>query len=188
MDRGRERRRQGHPLPPVPPTRGAARPAGRREGIVKGRVLVVDDERAMCDVLETGLREKDFEPRCTTSASEALDLLGTTEFDAVVTDLNMRGMNGLELCERIVANRPDVPVIVITAFGSLETAIGAIRVGAYDFITKPLEVDALALALDRAVERRHLVEEVKRLRGLVQTSERFEEIVGARPAMREVYG
>ena len=152
------------------------------------RVLVVDDERAMCDVLDTGLREKGFEPRCTTSASEALELLATTEFDAVVTDLHMRGMNGLELCERIVANRPDVPVVVITAFGSLETAIGAIRVGAYDFITKPLEIDALALVLERAVERRHLAEEVKRLRGLVQTSERFEEMVGTSPAMREVYG
>ena len=72
----------------------------------------------------------------------------THDFDVVVTDLNMRGMNGLELCERIVANRPDVPVVVITAFGSVETAVAAIRAGAYDFVTKPFELDALALALD----------------------------------------
>ena len=70
-------------------------------------------------------------------------LLRSSDFDVVVTDLHMRGMSGLELCERIVADRPDIPVIVITAFGSLETAIAAIRAGAYDFITKPFEIEAL---------------------------------------------
>ena len=91
-------------------------------------------------------------------------MLAAADFDVVVTDLNMRGMSGLELCERIVANRPDVPVVVITAFGSLETAIAAIRAGAYDFITKPVKIDALALALERAVQHRALRDEVKRLR------------------------
>ena len=86
-----------------------------------------------------------------TDPDAALVALRDADFDVVVTDLNMRGMNGLELCERIVANRPDVPVIVITAFGSLETAVGAIRAGAYDFITKPVELDALVVALERAV-------------------------------------
>jgi two-component system response regulator HydG len=79
-------------------------------------------------------------------------------------------------------------VIVITAFGSLDTAVGAIRAGAYDFITKPLEIDALALVLERAIERRRLGDEVRRLRRLVQTSDRFDDIVGTSPAMREVYG
>jgi len=69
----------------------------------------------------------------------------------LLVDINMPRMNGVELCERIVANRPDVPVIVITAFGSLETAVSAIRAGAYDFITKPLEIDALIVALERAI-------------------------------------
>jgi two-component system response regulator HydG len=155
---------------------------------VKARVLAVDDDAAMCDVLAAGLAERNFDPTCTTSAAEALELLGTSEFEAVVTDLNMKGMNGLELCERIVANRPDVPVVVITAFGSMETAIAAIRVGAYDFITKPLDLDTLAVALERAVERRRLKAEVKRLRGLVHASDRFEDVVGSSPAMRQVYG
>ena len=82
----------------------------------------------------------------------------------MVTDLNMRGMNGLELCERIAANRPDVPVIVITAFGSLETAIAAIRAGAYDFITKPFELDALDPGARARAQHRRLRDEVKRLR------------------------
>jgi two-component system response regulator HydG len=155
---------------------------------VTGRVLVVDDDRAMCDVLDAGLTEKGFAPHSTTAPAEVLALLGQTDFDAVVTDLNMRGMNGLDLCESIVENRPDVPVIVITAFGSLDTAVGAIRAGAYDFITKPLEIDALALVIERAIERRRLGDEVRRLRRLVQTSDRFDDIVGTSPAMREVYG
>jgi two-component system response regulator HydG len=153
---------------------------------VKGRVLVVDDDRSMCEVLEAGLGERGFEVRWTTAGDEALDILGSTEVDVVVTDLNMRGMNGLELCERIVANRPDVPVVVITAFGSLETAIAAIRAGAYDFLTKPLELDALAVALVRAVQHRTLREEVKRLRRLVADTERFDELLGHSAPMEKI--
>jgi two-component system response regulator HydG len=153
---------------------------------MKGRILAVDDDRSMCEVLETGLRDHGFEVRWTTSASEALDLLGTAEIDVIVADLNMPEMSGLELCERIVANRPDVPVIVITAFGSLETAVAAIRAGAYDFITKPLDVDALALALERAVQHRSLREEVKRLRLLVDAPRRSDTLIGKSPAMDRV--
>jgi len=71
--------------------------------------------------------------------------------DVVLTDLKMADMTGLELCERIVSRRPDVPVVVMTAFGTIETAIAAIRVGAYDFITKPVETDALVVTLERAL-------------------------------------
>jgi DNA-binding NtrC family response regulator len=153
-----------------------------------GKILIVDDERAMCEILATGLRKKGFAVEWRTSAQEALDLLATEDYDVVVTDLNMRGMNGLELCERIATNRPDVPVVVITAFGSLETAVGAIRAGAYDFITKPVQVDALALALSRAVQHRALREEVRRLRRVVDESQRFDEMIGRSPAMTRLFG
>jgi two-component system response regulator HydG len=151
-----------------------------------GRVLIVDDDRSMCETLQLALVKKGFEAGWATSAAEALDLLAAAEFDVVVTDLNMRGMNGLELCARIVANRPDVPVIVITAFGSLETAIAAIRAGAYDFITKPLAMDAVVLALERAVQHRTLREEVKRLRRLVDGPGGFDDLLGSSVAMGRV--
>jgi two-component system response regulator HydG len=106
--------------------------------------------------------------------------------DVVLSDLNMRGMDGLALCERVVASRPDVPVVLITAFGSLETAIAAIRAGAYDFITKPVKMDALAVALARAVQHRSLREEVKRLRRLVGETRRFDDLVGESPAIAAV--
>jgi len=152
-----------------------------------GRILVVDDDRGMCETLEVVLRKRGFEPRWTTDASEALDMVGRDDFDVVLTDLNMRGMGGIELCERIVANRPDLPVVVITAFGSLETAIAAIRAGAYDFITKPPEIDALVVALERAVQHRRLRDEVKRLRRVVEESTRFGLLMGTSSAMRAVY-
>ncbi|HXJ32413.1 MAG TPA: sigma-54 dependent transcriptional regulator [Candidatus Eisenbacteria bacterium] len=152
-----------------------------------GRVLIVDDDKSMCETLAVALGKRDFEVRWTTAAAEALEILGASDVDVVLTDLNMRGMNGLELCERIVANRPDVPVIVITAFGSLETAVAAIRAGAYDFITKPPDTGALVVALERAIQHRQLREEVKRLRKVVEQSNRFETLLGSSSAMRAVY-
>ncbi len=118
-----------------------------------GRVLLVDDEQSLCEALAAGLTPKGFEVRWVTSGPDALDLLAATETDVVLTDLNMRGMSGIELCERVGANRPDIPVVVITAFGSLDTAIAAIRAGAYDFVTKPVETRCLGArpgARDRA--------------------------------------
>jgi two-component system response regulator HydG len=154
---------------------------------VKGRVLVVDDDRSMCELLDADLGARGFEVMWRTDSAEALAVLATADVDVIVTDLNMAGMSGLELCERIVADRPDVPVVVITAFGSLETAIGAIRVGAYDFITKPFELDALAVALERAVQHRVLRNEVSRLRRVVEDARGFGDLLGASPSMRVLY-
>jgi DNA-binding NtrC family response regulator len=149
-------------------------------------VLIVDDDAAMCEMLAKGLARKSFDCVFRTSADEALALMETATFDVVVTDLNMRAMNGLELCARIVANRPDVPVVVVTAFGSLETAVGAIRAGAYDFITKPVDVGALALTLARAVEHRALREEVRRLRKALAETRRFDEMIGESASMKKM--
>jgi len=154
---------------------------------VTGRVLVVDDDTSMCDMLVSDLSEHGFTVTARTSGNAALDALAPGAFDAVVTDLNMPGMDGLELCRAIAGADPDVPVIVVTAFGSIETAVAAIRGGAYDFVTKPLDVEALALALDRAIQHRTLRDEVKRLRRAVDESRRFGALLGTSPAMRRVY-
>jgi two-component system response regulator HydG len=150
-------------------------------------VLIVDDDLAMCEMLAKGLSRKGFQCQFRTAADEALALMEREPFDVVVTDLNMRAMNGLELCARIAANRPDLPVVVLTAFGSLETAVGAIRAGAYDFITKPVEIEALALTLARAVQHRALREEVKQLRRALDESRRFDELIGESAAMKKLH-
>ena len=154
---------------------------------MKGRILVVDDDRAMTDLLRKELSREGFEVSTANAATAALEQLGREPADAVVTDVRMAGMDGLELCSRIVANHPDVPVIVATAFGNLETAVAAIRAGAYDFVTKPFDVDVLILALGRALQHRALRDEVRRLRRAVSESRRFDEMLGGSPAMQRVY-
>jgi two-component system response regulator AtoC len=153
---------------------------------MQGRVLIVDDDESLCEAMEAALRRAGFQPSWKTSADEALALLEQEDFDVVVTDLHMKGMNGLALCERIAANRPDVPVVVVTAFASMETAVAAIRAGAYDFINKPFELEELKLTLEHAVQHRALREEVKRLRQEVGRSSLPSAIVGSSPALRKV--
>ncbi|HLV21925.1 MAG TPA: sigma-54 dependent transcriptional regulator, partial [Polyangiaceae bacterium] len=140
----------------------------------------------MCELMDAALSRKGFETEWRTSADQAWELLDGREYDVVLTDLNMRDMNGLELTERIVSSRPDIPVVLVTAFGSLETAVAAIRAGAYDFITKPVEMDTLALVVERAVQHRTLKEEVKRLREAVDAGRLPGEMIGESPAMRKV--
>jgi DNA-binding NtrC family response regulator len=154
--------------------------------MTKGRVLLVEDDAAWGDLLAKSLTRRGFEASWLKSPDEALSTLsGRSEVDVVLTDLQMPGMTGTELCRRVAAMRPDVPVVVITAFGSLETAIEAIRVGAYDFVTKPVEVDALVLTLERAVQHRRLSDEVKRLRQAVAANAPSP-LVGESPAYKRL--
>ncbi len=154
---------------------------------MSGNILVIDDERSMVDLLETDLRLRGFKVSGFTSASAALEAMTTTDAQVVLTDLNMPGVNGLQLCERFAANRPDIPVVVMTAFGSLEAAIDAIRAGAWDFVTKPVEMDLLAVALDRAIRHHNLQEVVRRLTDNPQASDRFEELIGASGVMQKLF-
>ena len=154
---------------------------------MKPRILVVDDEQGMCELIETDLRLRDFASAWFTSAQPAFDELCRSDFDAVLTDLKMPEMDGIEFCTRIVANRPDIPVVVMTAFGNLETAIAAIRAGAYDFVTKPIEMEILALILNRAVQHHHLQRQIKSLSEAVQQTSQFEEMLGESPVMQKVF-
>jgi two-component system response regulator HydG len=147
------------------------------------RILIIDDDRSMCEVLETELRRREFDVTSVTSPQEALSRFEREDFGLVVTDVNMAGMSGVDLCRQLVSRREDMPVIVITAYANMETAVAAIRAGAYDFVTKPFDMDELALTIERALKHRALREEVKRLRKAVDGTQRFEEILGTSPAM-----
>ena len=152
------------------------------------RVLVVDDERAMADAMADELAGRGCKPTVFTHADEAFAILAEEDFDVVVTDLRMRGMNGVELCERVVVNRPDVPVIVVTAFASVETATATLRAGAFDFLAKPFDMEQLVIAVERAAQHRRLRDEVRRLRAAAEEAARFEELQGSSDAMKAVYG
>jgi two-component system response regulator HydG len=156
--------------------------------VTTGRLLLVDDDRDLCETLGLGLRKRGYEVSWCMSSAEALAALDAEPFDAVITDLNMHGTSGIELCERVVERSPDVPVVVLTAFGSLESAVQAIRAGAYDFIGKPVEMDALVIAVERAVAHKRLREEVKRLRDEVARAPArpAADLLGESEAMRRV--
>ncbi|MEO6576961.1 MAG: sigma-54 dependent transcriptional regulator [Polyangiaceae bacterium] len=149
-------------------------------------VLLVDDDQSLCETLAIGLRKRGIHVTWNTSAVEAFRLLETTSVDVVVTDLHMREMGGIELCERVASSQPNVPVIVFTAFGSMDSAVAAIRAGAYDFISKPVEIDVLAIAVERAAQHRALGDEVKRLR-LEMVRPRSGELLGDSAAMKHVH-
>ena len=151
------------------------------------RILIIDDDRSMCEVLEAELCLRGFELAVTTSPEEALLQLSENDFGLVLTDINMHGMSGVDLCRRIVDSREDLPVVVMTAYGSMEAAVAAIRAGAYDFVTKPFEMDDIALTLERALKHRALREEVKRLRRVVVDQQKFDDILGTSAAMKKVY-
>jgi DNA-binding NtrC family response regulator len=150
-------------------------------------VLLVDDDESMCQLLSDGLKKQGYEISWTKSAGEAIEQLRQQSFDVLVTDLNMDELNGLELCERVAGMQPDLPVVVITAFGSLEVAVGAIRAGAYDFITKPFQIEELIVAVDRAAKNRELREEVRRLRRIVDNNTKNPMMTGDSPPMRHLH-
>jgi DNA-binding NtrC family response regulator len=153
---------------------------------MRGRVLIVEDDKGMLELLEFSLARRNYDVAALTSANDAIEVTADGDFDAVVTDLNMPGISGIELCERLASSSASLPVIVITAFGTLDSAIAAIRAGAYDFITKPFEIEQLVLALDRAIQHKRLREEVRRLRETAGIPDTDTSLVGDSAPMRTV--
>jgi two-component system, NtrC family, response regulator AtoC len=121
---------------------------------MKGRVLVVDDEKNMGLVIQAMLERAGFEVLCYSDAREALDAIASEELDAVVTDLYMPGVGGMELLEHARRHQSQVPVVMITAFGTVESAVTALKNGAFDFITKPFDQTELLEVIDKACKTR----------------------------------
>jgi DNA-binding NtrC family response regulator len=155
----------------------------------RGRVLVVDDDHESCVMLDEVLTHRGFEVTWSTQPGEALRRSEQEgPFDAVLTDLRMGEENGLELGRKLTALEPSLPIIVITAFGSIATAVEAMRAGAFDFITKPFDVEMVTVALDRAVRHAALQREVRTLRSRSeQQSGDFEGMLGKSPVMQRVF-
>jgi two-component system, NtrC family, response regulator AtoC len=149
------------------------------------RVLVVDDDQPMRDLLVQGLTAETTAVEAVASGQQALTRVASGDIDLVVTDLRMPGLGGLELCSRIVEQSPGLPVIVMTAFGDYETAVSAVRAGAYDFMAKPVRLDVLRLAVERAVSHSRLRREVRRLKSSLEAKQAAG-IIGQSRAMREL--
>lgn len=147
------------------------------------RLLVVDDDSESCALLAAKLRVRGFAVTTELHSSSVPELLASDRFDVVLTDLRMKGVDGIALCTWLVGLHPELPVLVMTAYGSLDSAVAAIRAGAYDFLTKPFDFDALELTLNRAVRHGRLRAEVQRLRLVVDEPRSLDGILGQDPAL-----
>jgi DNA-binding NtrC family response regulator len=154
---------------------------------VARRLLVVDDDAAMREMLASLFREHGYAVEEARSADQALERAAEVEFDAVLSDVRMPGRSGIELVGELRRLRPETPVVLMTAFGSIDAAVEAMRAGALDYITKPFEPDDVLLTLERALERRALEEENRRLRRAVDRTSSLGDLIGASPAMREIF-
>jgi two-component system, NtrC family, response regulator HydG len=152
----------------------------------RARILIVDDDVALAETLADELATDGFDAVHVGSSREAARLV-EDDFDAVVTDLRMPAVDGLALLALSRKAAPDRPVIVMTAFSAIDTAIESIRQGAYHYLTKPFKVDELALFLGRALEEAKLRREATALRRALRDSPHLENVVGESAAMREVY-
>jgi DNA-binding NtrC family response regulator len=153
----------------------------------KGRVLVVDDDEAMCEVLARTLRRDGLDVEWCLSGLDALEVVSRRDFDVILTDLEMPVLSGTELCGRLLGARPDVPVIVVTGDARLDAAVAAIRAGAYDFLTKPVDAKLISLSVTRALTHRRLRAEVKRLRLAVADTSHFGRLLGESAAMKRLF-
>ncbi|MGE0157608.1 MAG: sigma-54-dependent transcriptional regulator, partial [Geobacter sp.] len=154
---------------------------------MNGSILIVDDEKGQREILTMILQGAGYDTAEAAGVREALALLAKREFDLILTDLKMQGQSGLELLEQVMLDDPQQCVILMTAHGSIDSAVGAMKRGAFDYLEKPLERENLLLTLKRAFERIALVRENRVLQKRVAEIQRIPSIIGEHSSMKEVF-
>ena len=150
------------------------------------RILVVEDDESLRRVTQAQLERSGHETSVAVDVAQALDILSKEPQDLVLSDLNLPDVSGIELLKRVRAEYPETEVIIITAYGTIESAVDAIKCGAYDYITKPVHPDELKALVNRVLERRRLLEEVRTLRGAIDRKFGFENIIGSSGSLMQV--
>jgi DNA-binding NtrC family response regulator len=157
-------------------------------GVAPRRMLIVDDNETTCKQLQTLLHDKArLEVSFLTDGHKALEEVTSKNYSILITDLRMPSMDGMQLIKEIQERRLPITVIVTTGHGSIDEAVQAIRLGAYDFLTKPVDLDYLRLVIDRALRERSLQDEVLQLRAQLQTSYAFHNILSKNPRMHAIF-
>nr|WP_314995476.1 sigma-54 dependent transcriptional regulator [uncultured Treponema sp.] len=154
---------------------------------MKFRILVIDDEKNIREGLQMALEDDGYEVLTAADGTAGLQKALSDVVDLIITDLRMPGIGGQELLRRVTSETPGVPVIVLTGHGTVETAVEAMRMGAYDFLTKPLDLDRLSLLVKRALQNRELVLRHRELEEQLQSNKTFEHIIGKSAAMEHVF-
>jgi two-component system NtrC family response regulator len=152
----------------------------------KHSILLIDDDDSLRRVMEFSLAEAGYKVRTAANGEEGLDIFSKEAFDAVITDITMPGMNGMEVLAKVRQRDDRVPVVVITAYGTIESAVDAMKQGAFDYITKPFNRDELRITLEKALRMRRLERENAELRTAVRDRYQFDAIIGESETIREV--
>lgn len=153
----------------------------------KGKILVVDDDRNILHVIQMRLVSGGYHVTTTGSVDEALKLAEQEPFDMILIDLKLNGHDGIQLMENVHRINPDIPVIILTAYGSINSAVNAMKKGAYSYLTKPFDGHELLVQIDNCLAQRSLSTEVKRLRNLVKEKYGFDNIIGKSKKMIKVF-
>jgi two-component system, NtrC family, response regulator len=153
----------------------------------KGRLVVIDDEVNAAAALETLLRDDGYEVARANDARSGLQLVEKNDPDLVLTDLRMPGMDGLELLAKIRETRPETMVLLMTAFGTVKTAVKAMKLGAEDYLSKPIDVEELEVVLEKTLEKKRLLEETRVLKARLEQKYKFDNLVGESPGMLQVF-
>ncbi len=154
---------------------------------MKPRILVVDDEESIREFLEIMLRKEGYEVTCAEDGQKALELAKKRTFDMVISDLQMPNMTGLELLKQVKAQYPDMTFMMITAFGTTETAVDAMKHGAYDYILKPFKIDEVRINIANALRSQNLEVENRSLKRELVKEYSFQSIVGNSESMHRIY-
>src|SRR3989337_798322 len=150
------------------------------------KILVVDDDNSILEVIQMRLKAWGYNVAVAKNGTEAKAALSSTPFNLVIIDLRLSEEDGLDLMEEILTSHPNLPIIILTAHGTIESAVEAMRKGAYSYLTKPFDPRALLLQIERALENHRLTSEVKRLKGLLEERYDFANIVAKSEKMRSV--
>ncbi|HKQ96938.1 MAG TPA: sigma-54 dependent transcriptional regulator, partial [Candidatus Polarisedimenticolia bacterium] len=151
------------------------------------RILIVDDEPGMRDFLSILLRKEGYGVTAADGAERAMELAARGEFDLVISDIAMPGLSGIDVLRQAKSASPDIPVILITAYASTESAVEALKLGAYDYLIKPFDVEELKTVVRHALEKRHLETENRILKRELKEKARIDDLVGESPRMKEVF-
>lgn len=152
-----------------------------------GKILIVEDEKSMREVLKILLEGENYDVVSASDGQEGLSIIDRDIFDLVITDMKMPKADGFTVLKKVKEISPDTIVIMITAFGTTESAIDAMKLGAYDYISKPFNIDEIRLIVKKAMEKKRLSEEITLLRQKVETTYTLENIIGRSPKMQEMF-
>jgi DNA-binding NtrC family response regulator len=154
---------------------------------MSARILIVDDEEIIIRSCRRILGDGNYEVDSVQDGLDALRKIDDAHFDVLILDIMMPGMDGLEVLQRVKETHPDIAVIMVTGLSQIDTAVRAMKLGAFDYLPKPFDPDELRLVVERALERQRLLQENLNLRSEVSSKYRFENIIGSSPGMQGVY-